>query len=511
MCASLRVLLFFLLTVLAIAAAKIGADTSGYFWHPLVTGSIPDASVPGTSTAVELGVGPLSIPNAALEPVGWGDLDGWASDDHAVAFATFNASCRSIVRAIAFRAESANSRTGDARPVRAALEQVCTRAIGAGGLGSEAARRFFETNFVPVRIRKLGDTAGFVTGYYEPIVDGSRFPTREFTVPLYRRPADLVAPGVADGGPFPNSGHVFRRTPTGKLVPYYDRGEIEDGALDGRHLEICWLRSAADALSIQIEGSGRIRLEDGSILRLNYDAHNGHSYAPIGRVLIERHLLSREEMSTQRVRQWVHDNPEGAKEVRRQNRQVVFFRIVGLDDDTETIGGQGIPLSPGRSIAVDKALHVYGTPFFIEADLPLASPLSLSPFRRIMVAQDTGSAIVGPARADLYFGAGNEAGQVADRIRQNGQFTILLPRELDLSTAGARMPLPPMKARPSEVVTRTLRTSANLAGPQEYADRDAAAAGVERETVRRVDVSPKSQPPRLRDFAQQGQRANPTR
>jgi membrane-bound lytic murein transglycosylase A len=171
---------------------------------------------------------------------------------------------------------------------------------------------------------------------------------------------------------------------------------------------------------------------------------------------------------------------------------------------------QGIPLSPGRSIAVDKALHVCGTPFFIEADLPLASPLSLSPFRRIMVAQDTGSAIVGPARADLYFGAGNEAGQVADRIRQNGRFTILLPRELDLSAAGARTPLPPVKARPSEVVTRALDPSTKLVGPQEYADRDAA-AGVERETVRRVDVSPKSQPPRQRDFAQQGQRANPTR
>jgi len=124
---------------------------------------------------------------------------------------------------------------------------------------------------------------------------------------------------------------------------------------------------------------------------------------------------------------------------------VVFFRIVGLNDDTEAIGGQGIPLSAGRSIAVDKALHVYGTPFFIEADLPLASPRSQTPFRRVMIAQDTGSAIVGPARADLYFGAGDEAGQVAGRIRQPGRFAILLPRELDLAAAGAHMPLPPVK------------------------------------------------------------------
>jgi membrane-bound lytic murein transglycosylase A len=194
------------------------------------------------------------------------------------------------VRAVAFRAESRANHVADPQPVRTALEQVCIRATRAGGLESEAARQFFETNFVPVRIRRLGDSAGFVTGYYDPIVDGSRFPTREFTVPLYRRPRDLLAPGVAEGGPFPNTGRAFRRSPTGKLVPYYDRGEIEDGALDGRHLEICWLRTAADALSIEMEGSGRVRLEDGSMLRISYDAHNGYSFVPAGRVLIERHL-----------------------------------------------------------------------------------------------------------------------------------------------------------------------------------------------------------------------------
>jgi membrane-bound lytic murein transglycosylase A len=447
---ALRVLAVSMLAVLAITAAKECGTRRGPSWSPLSTGSIRRADPPDASSTLDAGAGPLSIPNAALEPIGWGDLDGWTSDDHAVAFATFNASCRAIVRAVAVRAESETDHTADRRPVGAALEQVCVHAMRAGELGSETARQFFETNFVPVRIRKLGDPAGFVTGYYDPIVDGSRFPTREFTVPLYRRPRDLVAPGVAEGSPFPNTGRAFRRAATGKLVPYYDRGEIEDGALDGRHLEICWLRTAAEALSIEMEGSGRVRLEDGSMLRISYDAHNGYSYVPAGRVLIERHLMQREEVSPQRIRQWMHDHPEGAKEVRRQNRQIVFFRIVGLDDDTETIGGQGIPLSPGRSIAVDKALHRYGTPFFIEADLPLTSLVNRSSFRRIMIAQDTGSAIIGPARADLYFGAGNEAGQVAERIRQNGRFTILLPREIDPTAAGARMPLPPVKALRSE-------------------------------------------------------------
>ncbi len=380
---------------------------------------------------------PLRIADAALEPTGWDELDGWSRDDHASAFATFQASCRPMLRS-----RSAN----DVRPVRAALQRVCARAVKVGLLGREQARQFFEANFLPIRIRKLGDAAGFLTGYYEPIVDGSRFPTREFTVPLYRRPPDLLAAGATQpGGPFPNNGRAFRRTLSGELVPYYDRGEIEDGALDGRHLEICWVRSATDALFIQIQGSARVRLEDGTMLRINYDAHNGYPYVPVGRVLIERNIIPREEMSMQRIREWMQAHPEEAKEVRRQNRSMVFFRIVGLTEDGEALGAQGIPLSAGRSIAIDKALHVYGTPFFIEADLPLSGGRANVPFRRTMIAQDTGSAIVGPARADLYFGAGEEAGQAAGRVRQPGRFALLVPRDLDPVMAGAHMPLPPVR------------------------------------------------------------------
>src|SRR5260221_8964135 len=187
------------------------------------------------------------------------------------------------------------------------------------------------------------------------------------------------------------------------------------------------------------------------MLRINYDAHNGYPFAPIGRVLIDRKIIPREEMSMQRIREWMQDHPDEAKDVRRQNRSMVFFRIVGLNEDGEALGAQGIPLSAGRSIAVDKALHVYGTPFFIEADLPLASAGASTPFRRTMIAQDTGSAIVGPARADLYFGAGDEAGQIAGRVHQPGQFALLLPRDLDPVAAGTHMPLP--HARPASPAT----------------------------------------------------------
>jgi membrane-bound lytic murein transglycosylase A len=407
-------------------------------WRMLHARMHPKSSVPDVP-------GPIRFRDSQVEPVGWGTVDGWDKDDHAAAFATFLVSCRPI-------AGTAHP-PGETRPMYSGLHSVCQRALRAGTLAEDAAKKFFEDNFRPVRIAKLGDTAGFLTGYYEPIVDGSRFPTREFHVPIYRRPPDLLPPaGTAAGSGFPNTGQSLRRDKDGKLVPYYDRAAIEDGALDGQHLEICWIRDPTEALFIQIQGSARIRLEDGLVVRINYDSHNGHPYTAVGRILIDRKLVPRDEMSMDRIRQWIRDNPDGAKELRRQNRAFVFFRIVGLGDDEGPLGAQGLPLTAGRSIAVDKALHVYGTPFFIDAGLPIDSPRSSNPFRRLMIAQDTGSAIVGPARADLYWGAGKLAGQVAGRIKQPGRFTMLIPREIDPVEAGAHMPLP--LPRPATLIAR---------------------------------------------------------
>lgn len=379
--------------------------------------------------------GPIRFTDTRIEPIAWSTIEGWAADDHAAALATFLASCRAVV------GSAKTSR--DTRPIYQALVDVCRRLRAAGTLDNAAARKFFEANFTPVSISKIDDTNGFLTGYYEPIVDGSRFPTGEFHVPLYRRPRDIVNMSrkrKADG--FPNRGRVMRRVNRLKYEPYFDRAAIEDGALAGKHLEICYLKDFNDLLFIQIQGSARVRLEDGVMLRVNYEAHNGHPYTPIGRVLIERNLVPREEMSMQRIRQWMADNPGGADELRRQNKSYVFFRITGLSNDEEPKGAQGVPLTPSRSIAVDRGLHVYGTPFFIQSDLPIDSEKSETKFRRLMIAQDTGSAIVGPARADIYFGAGPEAGRIAGRIKDKARFTMLMPRELDPVAAGKAMPLP---------------------------------------------------------------------
>jgi membrane-bound lytic murein transglycosylase A len=380
---------------------------------------------------------PIKFPDTQYEPVDWTDIDGWANDDHATAFAAFLESCRAL--------NASRPPVPDTATITDALKAVCARGFAAVPLEEDGARKFFEDNFRPLRISRLGDSDGFLTGYYEPIVQGSRVPTGEFTAPLYRRPPNLVASGRRKLGDFfPSKGvKVGRRVGRRKIVPYYDRGQIEDGALDGWHLEICYLRSEIDVLFAQIQGSARIRLEDGSVLRVNYDSHNGWPYTPVGRVLAERKLVPRDEISMQRIRDWMQARPDEAKDIRRQNKSYVFFRITDLAAADEAVGGEGVPLVPGRSIAVDRSLHAYGTPFFISADLPIANDKAGTQFRRLVFAQDTGSAIVGPARADIFFGAGAEAARIAGRIRHPGQFVMLMPRELDPVEAARGIPLPP--------------------------------------------------------------------
>jgi len=399
---------------------------------------------------------PLEIAGGQYAPVAWNDIAGWNEDDHLQAFNAFRASCKPIV--------AQRQPPSDPKALGLSLRDPCRAARAAEISDTAGARAFFEAQFRPLRISRLGEAEGFVTGYYEPVIDGSRTYSDVYNVPVYRRPSNLFVRGVkAEAVGLPNKGEVFRKIGRRKLVPYYDRGEIEDGAIAGRGLEICWLKNPTDLLFAQIQGSARVRLEDGSTLRINYDAHNGYPYTPVGRILIERNIIPKEQMSMHRIREWMEQNPDGAKELRRQNRSYVFFREVQLSDKDEAVGAQGVPLTPGRSIAVDKGLHVYGTPFFIEGELPIESEQSKTPFRRLMVAQDTGSAIVGPARADIYFGAGSDAGKIAGRLRHGARFVILVPKSLDPRARARAMPIP--LERPSRKIAKLF--------PQTAASKDA--------------------------------------
>ncbi len=393
-------------------------------------------------------VWPLQFPESQYAPLTWSAVTGWADDDPLPAFKTFRTSCRPIA--------AQKGPLADSKALGTSLREPCIAARAEDISESAKAREFFERNFIPLQISRVGEDAGFVTGYYEPVVDGSRVQTDVYNVPVYRRPSNLFVRGYSQANAsMPNKGQVFRKIGRRKLVPYYDRAQIEDGAIAGRGLEVVWLKSQTDLLFIQIQGSARIHLEDGSMVRINYDAHNGYPYTPVGRVLIERNIVPKDQMSMQKIREYMEQSPDAAKELRRQNRSYVFFREVKLAADDEAVGAQGVPLTAGRSIAVDRSLHVYGTPFFIEGNLPIETDVSNTPFRRLMIAQDTGSAIIGPARADIYFGAGADAGRVAGRLKNPARFVMLLPKSLDPAERGKTMPLP--ADRPSATIAKLFR------------------------------------------------------
>jgi membrane-bound lytic murein transglycosylase A len=355
------------------------------------------------------------LADATLRPVEFSVLPGWSVDDHASAFRTFLASCRAI------SASATPSRAAQA--IGEGLKAVCARALAKPAADAAAARRFFEDNFRPYRIGTAGGGEGFLTGYYEPVVEGALAPSATYATPLLAVPPELkrLIGGRGDGRP---------------AEPWHDRAAIEDGAVDARRHALVWLKDPVDAFFCQIQGSARVRLPDGRMMRLAFAARNGHDYTPVGRILIAQGIVPKEEMTLDRIRAYIEAHPAEGRALMRMNRSYVFFRKADLAADQHAIGAQGLPLTPFRSIAVDRTLHVYGTPFFIEASLPLSAPGANDSFRHLMIAQDTGTAIVGPARADLYLGAGPEAGALAGRIRHPGRFVILLPRDMEPAAAG---------------------------------------------------------------------------
>ena len=375
----------------------------------------------------------LNLRNARIEPLSFSTLAGWTDDDHAAAFDTFLKSCRAIL--------NGTRAMRSARPFYGALFKVCERAVAAGQLDRDHARAFFEDNFKPVRVTPAGQTAGFFTGYYETEVEGSRFPSDEYTIPIYAAPA----------------GTLNRHQ--SKVFANLDRTRIEDGALAGKELEICYIKNPVDAFFAQIQGSTRVKLDNGKLLRLNYVASNGMPYTPVGKFLIDRGIVSKEEMSMDKIREFMEANPDEGKELRRKNRSFVFFQETPLGTHDECIGAQGVPLTPGRSLAVDKRIHIYGTPVWIDAELPIESEKPETKFRHLLFAQDTGSAIVGPARADIYFGHGEEISHIAGRIKQNGQFVMLAPQSVAISGMAVATNVPLPKPRPAMVVTAAARSA----------------------------------------------------
>jgi len=361
-------------------------------------------------------VAPSAFAQRLLEPTTFSAIAGWRDDDHSEAYATFLTSAASLVETLP------KQRALGIDPAR--LRDVARAALAQPPwLSRDEARTFFEENFVPHRIA----ASGFITGYFEPEVDASLARTGRYSVPLYRRPDDLVEVGAeARPAGWDPEMRFGRKSATG-VVPFFDRAEIEAGALVGHDLELAWLEDAVDAFFIHVQGSARLKLPDGRAMRVAFDGKSGHAYTSIGRLAVERGILSRDSADKDGLETWLKAHREEGRALMRENRSFIFFRETSQREGEGPIGAVGVPLAAGRSLAIDRTLHTFHAPVWVEAD-GLADPEQPShPFRRVMIAQDTGSAIIGPARGDIFFGSGVVAGSLAGRVRHAASMIVLIP------------------------------------------------------------------------------------
>lgn len=364
----------------------------------------------------------LTSPGYRLSPVSFGDLPGWEKDDPRALFETM-ARCLSHIRNVKpYRMGSLGLTADDLLPLLAAADDR------SADMSAAEARVFFEDNCGPFRIERDDMQPGLVTAFYEPEVDVSVQPDATFAHPFYLRPDDLIDLDENNRPADMDSGYMFGRMTSSGVTEYPDRKAIDQGFLKGRNLEIAWARSKVDVFFAHIQGAARLRYPDGNIRRITYAAKAGHPFSPIGKLLIDLGEIDRERISMQSIRKWLAENPAKVDEIFWHNRSYIFFRDADVSDDAlGPVAAAKVPLVAGRSLAVDRMIHTFGYPFFIHA--PTLRHLNDGqPFARLMLALDTGSAIVGPSRGDIFTGSGYEAGERAGTVRNEADFYILIPK-----------------------------------------------------------------------------------
>ena len=364
-------------------------------------------------------------PTLSLTRVSFTDLPGWPDDDPSEALSAFQRSCGRWAK------QAADKSVGGERSVAGTVAdwRPACAAAAATPATATAARSFFETAFSPFAVSDGTKPDGLFTGYYEPRLQGSRVRDGRYRYPLYRRPADLVSVDLGQFDPELQGRRVAGRVEEGRLVPYADRAAIDRGALAGRDLELLWVDDPVDRFFLEIQGSGQIEMPDGAITRVGYADQNGRPYRAIGKDLIEIGAIPREQVSMQAIRAWLEANPGQAPAMMAKNGSYVFFRETqGQAGAPGPVGAQGVPLTPGRSLAVDRKFLPLGAPLWLDTTSP--DPAGERPLRRIVIAQDTGGAIRGPVRGDVFWGAGPQAAALAGAMKSPGRLFILLPREL---------------------------------------------------------------------------------
>jgi membrane-bound lytic murein transglycosylase A len=331
-----------------------------------------------------------------MAPISFNEIPGWADEKHAEALATFRRSCPKLVAGPDTKLVTDG---GEKTITPAEWNRICDAGAAVKAGDNRAARAFFEENFRPLVVQAPGK----FTGYFEPEMRGSKAPSRLFTVPVYRRPPDLTD------------------------KPYYTRAEIEQGVLKGKGLEIAYVQDPVGLFEVQVQGSGKIQLAEGGIMTLGFDGSNNRPYTAIGNVLIEMGVMKKDDANWPAIRDWLKRNPQQARDVMRRNERYIFFK----DTKSQTAAGaEGVPLTAQRSMAVDTGFTPFGTPIWIDTARPVTrKPGATEPYRRLMIAQDAGAAIVGPARGDVFFGNGVQAADWAGRMVGGGRAIVLVPNK----------------------------------------------------------------------------------
>ncbi|MBX9945323.1 MAG: MltA domain-containing protein [Reyranella sp.] len=362
----------------------------------VLSGGVAWLAAAGLLSACADGSSGAADKRVAMAPISFNEIAGWADDRHAEALAAFRRSCPRLTAGPDTRIAT----DGGEKTISAAeWKRICDTGGAVKAGDARAARLFFESNFRPLVVQSPGK----FTGYFEPELRGSRAPSRLFTVPVYRRPPDLSD------------------------KPYLTRSEIEQGALKGKGLEVAWVQDPVGLFEVQVQGSGRVQLAEGGTMTLGFDGSNNRPYTAIGNTLVEMGVMKKDDVTWPAIRDWLKRNPQQARDVMRKNERYIFFK------DTRgqaAAGAEGSPLTAQRSMAVDTAFTPFGTPIWIDTARPLArKPGATEPYRRLMIAQDAGAAIKGPARGDVFFGSGAQAADWAGRMNSGGRAIVLVPNK----------------------------------------------------------------------------------
>jgi membrane-bound lytic murein transglycosylase A len=348
-----------------------------------------------------------------VEKTSFSALPGWQSDKGTPqAYAAFKKSCKVLLRKKSSQPLGLGTEARDWRP-------VCQEALRHTLQSPQGVRSFFEKHFIPYRVTDNGNPEGLFTGYYESSLKGSLKKTRKYRYPLYRKPPELV---LSQG-----KKRTWGRLKWGRIVPYYDRAAIDNGALDGKGLELVWVDDHVETFFLHVQGSGRINLPNGKVMRVSYAASNGHPFVSIGRKLIENNVMDVKNISMQSIRKWMARCPRKGIKLMHKNPSYIFFREVKGADGP--IGCMGVGVTAGRSMAIDKRWLPMGAPLWFDG----YHPSNYINERRLMIAQDTGGAIKGVVRGDFFWGFGKKAMQKAGKMRSKGQYYILIPERASIS------------------------------------------------------------------------------